>query len=373
MPSTIALWIDPLMHRLGGDRLFDASNAPTSGERILEPFRYLRERLAWHGVGVHTGDRLSAGDVAASDVNLYASMGMQRRYRGLSERGDTILSAFLVSECPIVEPRLFSHLDAAAPAFRRLYSFAPDEAMRPFLRRPLVFRPYRYPYPFDVVDDASWSNRDRAFLAIINANKVPRLEDRELYTERLRAIAFFGERGEIDLYGTGWSGPAYRVGETRAPRSLRRLRHRLDRALDRLELRRDPLLAAARRVYRGPVVSKSETLGRYTFSICFENMVLDGWVTEKIFDCLRAGTVPVYLGAPDVEHWIWPECYVDMRRFSGYLELREFLHGLSPAEVDAYRHAGREYFRSEAFRPFTKEAFAEIFEQIVREDAGVAL
>ena len=101
-------------------------------------------------------------------------------------------------------------------------------------------------------------------------------------------------------------------------------------------------------------------------------MVLDGWVTEKLFDCLRAGTVPVYLGAPDVDRWVWPECYVDMRRFTSYEELREFLHSLSPAEIDAYREAAREYFASDEFHPFTKEAFAEIFEEIVREDAGVA-
>jgi len=45
--------------------------------------------------------------------------------------------------------------------------------------------------------------------------------------------------------------------------------------------------------------------------------------------------------------------------------------GLSPEEVDAYREAGRDYFRTERFAPFTKEAFAEIFVRMVREDAGV--
>lgn len=373
MSSTVALWLDPLTYHLEGDRLFDAANAPTSGERILEPFVYLRERLGRQGVTVHTGDMLARGNVPAADLNLYATMGMQKRYRDLARRADTILSAFLVNECPIVEPRLFALLDEAAPAFRRLYSFAPDEAMRPFLKRPLSFRPYRYPYPFAEVNEESWANRERSFLAIINANKVPRLQESELYTERLRAIAYFGARGEIDLFGMGWGGPPYRVGETRVPRALRRVRHRADVAIGRLRLNRNPLLAAARRVYRGPVVSKSDTLRRYTFSICFENMVLDGWVTEKIFDCLRAGTVPVYLGAPDIERWVWPECFIDMRKLSGYEELRDFLHGLSPKEIDAYREAGREYFASEEFRPFTKEAFARIFEEIVREDAGVAV
>ena len=112
-------------------------------------------------------------------------------------------------------------------------------------------------------------------------------------------------------------------------------------------------------------------LSGYTFAICFENMAMQGWVTEKIFDCLVAGTIPIYLGAPDIEEWVDPDCFVDMRQFSGYDELREYLLALSPAEIGAYREAGREYFRTERFKPFTKEAFADIFVAMVAEDAGM--
>lgn len=371
--ARVTLFLDPLGYHLEGDRLFDVANTPRSGERILEPYVHLRRRLAQAGVATHTGDLLESGAVRPAEVNLYASMGMVTRWRRLARRGDTVLSAFLVNECPIVEPRLFADLHHAGAAFRRMYSFAGDAAMRPFLREPVAFRPFRYPYPFEDVKGDAWSRGDRGFLTIINGNKVPRLRDAELYTERMRAVAFFAEHAEIDLYGVGWDGPPYRVGETRVPRRLRRLGYLAERAWDRLRGPRDPLLAASRRVWRGAVASKSETLSRYTFAICFENMAMEGWVTEKIFDCLVAGTVPVYLGAPDVERWVDPDCFVDVRRFAGYDELRGYLHSLSPAEVTAYREAGREYFRSERFRPFTKEAFADIFAAVVAEDAGVAV
>ena len=100
-------------------------------------------------------------------------------------------------------------------------------------------------------------------------------------------------------------------------------------------------------------------------------MDLEGWVTEKLFDCLRAGAVPVYLGAPDIERWVDSACFIDMRRFADYDELRTFLHGLSPAEVDAYRQAGRAYLRSERFDPFRGETFADTVVGIVCEDAGI--
>ena len=371
--SAVTLFVDPLTYHLERDALFDARNTPRSGERILEPYVHLRNWLAERGVATHTGDMLASGSVPPADLNLYATMGIRSRYAQFARRPDTVLSAFFVNECPIVEPRLFGGLPDASRSFRRMFSFAGDEAMQPFLPEPISFRPFRYPYPFDSVIETAWRKEDRGFLAIINGNKVPRLQTEELYSERLRAIAFFEGHGEIDLYGVGWDGPPFRVGETRMPRSLRRLAYLAERSWDRARPASDPLLASARRAYRGPVESKSSTLSRYAFAICFENMAMQGWVTEKIFDCLVAGTIPVYLGAPDIEDCVDPECFVDMRRFSGYDELRAHLHGLSPAEVRAYREAGREYFTSPQFRPFTKHAFAEIFGRIVAEDAGVAV
>jgi len=369
----VTLFIDPPSYHFEHDGLFDTGRASMSGDRILEPYSYLRARLAGLGVAVHTADLLESGDVSRGRDDLFVSVGMRRRYRVARDRYGVALSAFFVPECPIVNPPLYDDLFEASLAFKRMYSFGGDEAMRPFLRGPISFMPFRYPYPFSGVAEEPWARGERRFLVMINANKVPPLKTRELYTERLRAVRHFGVLGEIDLYGIGWHGPPYRLGESWVPQPLRTLRYHVEGVIDRVLSDRDPLLTASRRVYRGPAASKSETLSRYTFAICFENMVLEGWVTEKIFDCLRAGTVPVYLGAPDIDRWVWPECFVDMRAFSGYDELREFLHGLSPREIDTYREAGREYFASEQFRPFTKEAFAEIFVEIVREDAGIEL
>jgi hypothetical protein len=39
-----------------------------------------------------------------------------------------------------------------------------------------------------------------------------------------------------------------------------------------------------------------QVLGRYQFNFAFENSIEDGYVTEKVFDALVSGTVPVYLG-----------------------------------------------------------------------------
>jgi hypothetical protein len=139
------------------------------------------------------------------------------------------------------------------------------------------------------------------------------------------------------------------------------------------KIKPDPLLQAARSVYRGKSEHKPTTLGSYTFALCFENSVLKGWITEKIFDCFFTGTIPVYLGAPDIQDYIPQDCFIDMRQFSDYASLRSYLKALTPAQVNAYRQAARDFLASPQYEPFTKRAFAALFRQLICEDAGVNL
>ncbi|GMJ09780.1 fucosyltransferase 12 [Hibiscus trionum] len=48
-------------------------------------------------------------------------------------------------------------------------------------------------------------------------------------------------------------------------------------------------------------VNKVETLKRYKFSLAFENTNEEDYVTEKFFQSLVAGSVPVVVGAPNIE------------------------------------------------------------------------
>lgn len=49
--------------------------------------------------------------------------------------------------------------------------------------------------------------------------------------------------------------------------------------------------------------SKIEGLKDYMFSICIENGFSDHYFTEKILDCFATGTVPVYMGARNIDHY----------------------------------------------------------------------
>jgi hypothetical protein len=285
-------------------------------------------------------------------------------------------------ECPTVDPLMYRELNAAQHFFKRIYSWSDSASLEPFVGGPLRCLALKWPQSFNAVHERIWANTDRGFLVMLNSNRLPRYETpcRELYSERMRAIAYFSQTGDIDLYGNGWDGPTYRVGPWYVPGTFGRIRmpgtvqiagRRLVAAWQRIFP--EPRLVAARKVYKGFARSKSETLGRYTFALCFENSVLKGWITEKIFDCFFAGTIPVYWGAPDIEEHIPADCFVDRRQFRDYADLASYIKSLGAADIRSYRQHAREFIESARFAPFSKQAFADLFARIIEEDAGVAL
>ena len=56
--------------------------------------------------------------------------------------------------------------------------------------------------------------------------------------------------------------------------------------------------------YATEVANKSDALLPYRFSVCMENGVWDGYISDKIIDAVMCGCVPIYVGAPDVQKHI---------------------------------------------------------------------
>jgi alpha(1,3/1,4) fucosyltransferase len=364
--NQVALYIDPPSHHFLGDRLFEVDDGRLTGDCLNAPYAHLRDYLTARGIPVHTADHLPEHENGGR--NVYVSLGILANYRKIARRRDTVLSAFFAMECPIVEPSMYKALGPAQNYFKRIFSWGDSRSLERFVGKPIRLEPFCWPQSFEDVHEEIWNRTGRKFLVMINANKLPRLYWQELYTERMRAVEFFGRTSEIDLYGKGWDEPSHRVGKTWEPYTLRRVRHKFLCHWQRF--RPDPLLEAARKAYCGTAKSKAETLSKYNFALCFENAIINGWITEKIFDCFFAGTVPVYWGAPDIESHIPSDCFIDMRKFAGYEELRAYLKSLGGEDIQAYKENARRYLRSPDFRRFSKQAFAELISRIISEDTG---
>lgn len=85
--------------------------------------------------------------------------------------------------------------------------------------------------------------------------------------------------------------------------------------------------------------AKVKMLSEYLFSLAIENQLDLGYVTEKLFDIIAAGCIPVYLGATDVSMFIPKSCYIDYRDFWSETELMSHLKRMSSREVKSYQSA----------------------------------
>ena len=76
-----------------------------------------------------------------------------------------------------------------------------------------------------------------------------------------------------------------------------------------------------------PLATLMEVMADYKFVIGVENALARDYVTEKFFNPLLAGTVPVYRGAPNVEEFApGRKCFVNAADFRSPAELADFMN-----------------------------------------------
>jgi hypothetical protein len=138
------------------------------------------------------------------------------------------------------------------------------------------------------------------------------------------------------LYGIGWNQP---VG-------------RLQKFL--------PFFTPRYSSYRGIIKNKWDVLPYYRFSICYENTKGDpGYITEKIFDSMRCGCVPIYWGASNITDYVYKEAFIDRRHFPSNQDVEDYITGISETEYNHFQKAIKEYLNSSSFAKFLPQAFAD--------------
>lgn len=189
----------------------------------------------------------------------------------------------------------------------------------------------------------------RKYITLMNGNKYSFLRN-ELYSYRRKAIRYFERHTDFDLYGFGWDKP---------PKLdlLRSAKQAIPEGTFGQLLADIPALNRPYPSYRGSVDDKHATVAGYKFNLCFENeKEVRGYITEKLFDSFVAGCVPIYLGASNIDQYVPPATYIDMRKFSGFQELDEYLQAMPEAEWRAYFDAGQAYLHSKDFESWRPEA-----------------
>jgi alpha(1,3/1,4) fucosyltransferase len=119
--------------------------------------------------------------------------------------------------------------------------------------------------------------------------------------------------------------------------------------------------------YKGEVKRKSDVIGKYQFAYTFENSYgLNGYVTEKIFDALLNGTVPIYWGAGNIKDEIPEGCYILINQkptkelnYSLHMEMYNELVNMPDKKYNEYLSNIVEYVNGKDIQKYSDDKFAD--------------
>ncbi len=206
-------------------------------------------------------------------------------------------------------------------------------------------------YAFDLPTKIYKKTSREKLCCLIVSNKSSNFKN-ELYSEREKLVRWFEKNyiEDFSLYGFGWN--RFRFSGSMPIRALNRVPYLPEIV--------NMLFGKKFASYKGMVRDKSETMKKYRFAIAYENVKGEnGYITEKIFDAMMAGCVPVYLGAKNILDYIPQECFIDRREFATHEDLYSYMKSMSDDRYGLYLDNIEVYLRSEKARVFSCKYFAE--------------
>lgn len=169
-------------------------------------------------------------------------------------------------------------------------------------------------------------SRKRELICLINSYKLNyHNSQNNIYSERIKIINFFENKNDFNLYGHNWQ-----------------------------------FYSKSLKNYKGNINNKIEIYTNHDFSFIFENSNNElGGISEKIWDSLAAGCIPVYYGAPNVTDYIPKKCIIEFNSFSGLNELYDYLKRMSSNEKNKRREVIEKFMSSNDYKKFTSIGFCK--------------
>jgi hypothetical protein len=212
------------------------------------------------------------------------------------------------------------------------------------------YKKFYLPVTNNLISDFPQFHERQGFCCAISGNKVPQKHyKKDLYSERIKLYRWFEQNApkNFSLFGPGWDRP-----------SFERIFHNkiLIKIIQKLNIKSKNY----KKTYKGFADSKSSVLQKFKFSVCFENVYgLNGYITEKIFDSMFAGCIPIYWGAENITSYIPEECFIDRRNFNNTQSLYKYLKSLDENAYIDYQTSINNYLNLDKFHKFSNKYFAE--------------
>ena len=316
---TVAV-VPQAIDKLGDNTLFEFEEydplKPYGTDRIA--FNRLRNTFEDSGEKVGTIDTLHTEEI---DTCIFIDINYEYLHQLISQN-DTPILIYIMREPPsVISENNNSEIIKLASVFDHIFTWNPD------LAGLSNFTEYNIPQYMGSPSHTPINFDDQTLIANISSRKYSDHPE-ELYSERESIIQYYDKNypDKFSLYGQYWNKPP----------SMANIY--FDQKFDYNEYD----------IYCGLADSKSKVYRRHKFALCFENMTgINGYMTEKIFDCFRGGTVPIYWGADNITEYIPSNTFIDYRKYGSPEQLHRKICSLDRKEYNEYINAGQEFLRKE--------------------------
>ncbi len=317
-----------------------SKNDPTNFYGPTYTFRLIRQLFLNHSIELNT-----------PDLNLGRNVLFEIYSEGQEISHKSLPKFFLAQENPVIN--LLNQDVQYCQRFAKAFAWDRRIADQPNGVWLMV------PNEIKLFDFASYFKRD-IFSCLINANKrFPIYSEDDLYEERFSVIDWYQRNAPQDfsLYGYGWDKP--KSAFTTKEKLIRRGKRLASQLFG---YRPFPS-------YKGIVIDKGDVYKNSKFAYCYENTKnLENYITEKIFDAMMYGSVPIYWGAHNVLDFIPKTCFIDRREFDGQESLHDYLKGMAPEVYQTYQNSIYDFLRSDKILPFKAETYATtVVDEIIQD------
>ena len=340
--NKINVILDTGEERLLNNKLFNPDIAKEISHTFL-PMYYLYEEASKQNINLITPDIFlnNLKDFDNKDVLLISHL-ITKNTEKLIKLGvkPIILTC---QESPFIATRFYVNLKKYSSLFKYSMLF---NGMQKMTSKKTIFIPMYFPQFFSDEKFKPIPFRDKKFITYIASNKEIKsllkiitikflygFNIKNIYPLRKKLIQFLSQRSDFDLYGRGWGSETSHY---------------------------------IKKVYKGEINDKEKKLREYKYVICLENAIFPGYITEKIFDCFFAGSVPVYLGAPDIDIYIPKNTFINIASFKDFEEVDKFLESINEVAYNKYLENIKNFLESNEYKKFSHQRFAEIIIDIIK-------
>ncbi len=295
----------------------------------LSRYIYLKKLFCEQGIDLNTQDLTKETD---SDFSIYIDYSRPRSKKNY----------LIVNEPPTILSS--NHAKKKIDQFDKVFTWNDD-----LVNNKNIIKYNNLNYDFNNINYIK-NNAKGGYLFVIS-NKKSNF-NKENYSKRFDIINFFeNQKYDFDLYGTGWSNKTYSNVIINKLFNNRFLKFENTPPLN----------------YKGESKNKIELGSNYLFQFAVENTKnINGYISEKIFDCFFAGSIPIYSGTLNIERYIPNELFINIENFNSMGDLINYTENLKNKEIRNYREAFTDFLSSEAKKYFDfKYNTKKLFEHII--------